>query len=461
MKIATGRLLAALTAAYAAFSATGCMVHDDSRTAGVDEFPNSIYARVNGFLDEGKKSESVGEAPAAAEGLFVQSSFNVPAGKVAAGNAAVGKIGAAESAASGPLHRLAKASAAGCAGGTFTFTQPVTDLLKKTENTIIVCVDDKFLDTTKGNETVLQAKSVSTYNSGRVETVVITDADGDGIVNAVGKDSKSNLVFTVEEKGILEKSVLVVGPGPDLDFDTEADNYVYSASWVKTSGPDTLGRASYADADGDGIAVDNGKASVVDVDVYQKGPSADHPDALWSRAQLRMVVRYHVDAKEVRRVRFEMEDTAGRQETGEILDRNGAKDFDMRDTVQAHFLSVGTAPSDSLDTMDVYLTMGLGKDFDSKLDDSVYAIDVRAVKKIGEEKSARFAFKSDGPIPSGKDPEAGALTMEVEYTYGTSLSVEGTISATRMDVTIEDREGKRLHVVWDRHGKGISSEPIH
>jgi hypothetical protein len=455
------RTLGRILAAAAACAATGCMVHDGGKTAGVDEFPNSIYARVNGFLDEGKKSESVSRAPAAAEGLFVQSSFNVPAGKVAAGRAAVGKIAAAEgAAASGPLHGLAKASANGCAGGTFTYTQPASDLLKKTENTVIVCVDDRFLDTAKGNETVLQAKSVSTYTTGRVETVVISDADGDGIVNPDGKDSKANLDFTVEDKGILEKSVLVVGPGPDLDFDTEADNHVYSASWVRISGTDTLGRASYADADGDGIAVDNGKASVVDVDVYQKGPSSDHPDAVWTRAQLRMVVRYHVDAKEVKRVRFEMEDTAGRRETGEILGRDGGKDFDMGDTVQARFLSVGTASSDSLDTMDVRLKMGLGKDFDSKQDDSVYAMDVRAVKKLGEEKSARFAFKSDAPIPSGKDPAAGALTMEADYADGTSLSVEGTISAARMDVTIVDREGKRLHVVWDRQGNGISSEPV-
>jgi hypothetical protein len=330
-----------------------------------------------------------------------------------------------------------------------------------TKDTLQVCMDAKFFDTTKGNETLVQAKSVTTFVTGRIESADISDADGDGVLNPVpGGTSKATLVLTALEKGVQERTVLTVGPGPDNDFDTEPDNLIYAAAWTRTQGSDTLGRATYADADSDGVAVDNGKASVVDLDLYQVGPSDDHPDALWSRARLRMVVRYHVDAKEVRRVRFDMEDKLHRISTGEVLGRGGDSAFDMRDTVIAHFTTVGTAESDSLDTLDVRLSMRLGTDFDSKADDSVYAIHVVSASKRGEEKRATFDFVSSRPILSGADPEDGALSMSIDYRDGTSLSLDGTLKAKVLDVVLVDREGKRAHVVWDAQGRGVSYERL-
>jgi hypothetical protein len=465
--IPSPRRIARLALPAAALLLGGCIL-GNQKTAGVDEFPNSIYARVNTYLEEGKKSEDINSVSAIADTLLNGPGFHVGAGKVAVVRKAAASVseGMSEAGSWGlamePLRGLAKAAAdTGCQGGIITITDTAKAPLKTTVNTLSVCMDAKALDTIKGNETIVRGKSVTTFNTGRVESADITDADGDGILNAVpGKACKAQLVLTTQEKGILEKTVLVVGPGPDNNFDTEADNLVYTASWSKTSGADTLATASYADADSDGVAVDNGKASLVDLDLYQKGPSDDHPDAVWTRAQMRLVVRYHVDAKEVKRVRFEMEDKAGRQEVGEIFGRDGSRDFDMRDTVEARFLSVGTAAADSLDSMDVRLTMKLGADFDSKADDSIYAITLRAVKKIGEEKSATFSFRSDRPIPSGQDPQSGDLTMEIEYQDGTTLKVEGSLNDKTVDLVITDRTGKRVHAVWDRAGRGISLEDV-
>jgi hypothetical protein len=453
------KTIRSLLSALAAASLFTACVNDD-RSAGVDEFPNSIYARLDGFLDEGKKSGQINPVPGLTDSLLGQPGFIVGAGKIAVPKvSAAGKVAAESNA----LQGLAKASAgaAACTSGTWTITDTVKASLKVTVNTLIICVDAKILDSIEGNETVVRGRTVVTHNGGRVETADITDADGDGILNPVaGKGPKANLVFSALEKGVLEKTVLVVGPGPDNDFKTESDNLVYSASWSKTLGTDTLAMATYADADSDGVAVDNGKASLVDLDFHQKGPSKDHPDAVWSRAQMRLVVRYQEEADEVKRVRFEMENKSGRRETGEILNLQGGRDFDMKDTVKARFLSVGADAADSLDTMDVNLIMKLGTDFDGKQDDSVYAIDVRALKKIGDEKLALFSFVSDRPIPSGKDPQFGTLSMSVEYGDGTTLKVEGEISSETMDVTVEDRTGLRRHIVWDREGRGISLEVL-
>jgi hypothetical protein len=452
----------ALFSLLALSALSGCV--NDERTAGVDEFPNSIYARVNDFLDEGKKSETIAAAASVPDTLLGGSGFHVAAGKVAGAKIAAAAKAGAEAPSLQGLAKATRAGAAGadsgCTAGVITVTDTVKAPLKVTVNVASVCFDAKALDSIKGNETIIRGKTTVTFNTGRIETAELSDADGDGILNPKGTGAKANIVFTALEKGILEKTLLVVGPGPDASFDTEKDNLVYSADWTRTSGPDTLGYAHYADADSDGVAIDNGKASVVDLSFYQEGPSKDHPDAVWSKADLRMVVRYQVEAKEVRRVRFEMENQSGRREVGEILNAQGGADFDMKERVQAHFVTVGADGSDDLDTMEVRLTMSLGTDFDSKADDSVYAIDVRTRKRSGDERIATFSFHSAKAIPSGKDPETGTLSMSVEYENGETLTVEGEISPAVMDVTIKDRAGKRLHVVWDREGRGIRKEEL-
>lgn len=433
---------------------TGCLTEE--KHAGVDEFPNSIYARVNGFLDEGKKSEGIAEVPSVADSLAKGSAIHVAAGKVA-----VGKMSAAAHSASGMM-AMAKVAAAACTSGTATITlAPVPEPLKTTVVTLTACTDAKFFDTIKDNETLIKAKSVATFKSGRVETAEISDADGDGVVNPVaGEKSKAAIVFTATENGVVEKSMLVVGPGPDNSFDTEKDNLVYSSEYAKTSGNDTLATARYTDADGDSIAVDNGKPSLVDLDFYQKGPSDDHPDAVWSRASLRLMVTYQATAKLVYRVHFEMEDHLGRVSIGEILNLDGGKDFFQKDEVIAHFTTVGKSASDSLDTLDVRLNMRLGDDFDSKADDNVYRIRALSKRKAGDERVASFDFSSTKPIPTGKEPEDGTLSMAIDYADATKLKVDGKITAKVLDVTIEDRKGKHSRVVWDRAGEGISIKAL-
>jgi hypothetical protein len=447
-----------LPAALLAQCLLGCIVGGEKH-AGVDEFPNSVYARVNGFLGESKKSEELG-VPDLGDSLHTGVGFIVAAAKLAVAKIAVTQQTAGGT---GALPALAK-TAAGCSGliGTWTDSLGKPGPLKLyTKDTLQVCLDAKAFDTVKNNETLIHVKSLTAYESGRIETAEISDADGDGIINpAAAAVSKASLIFTGSEKGVSEKTVLTVGPGPDNDYATESDNLVFAAFWAKTQGADTLARAVYADADSDGVAVDNGKASVVDLDLYQKGPSKDHPDALWSRAVLRMVVRYHVDAKEVRRVRFEMEDPAHRLSTGEILGGDGGPDFVMRDTVIAHFSTVGTAASDSLDTLDVRLTMKLGADFDSPADDTVYAIRAVSTQKSGDERRAEFAFISSKPILSGAGAEDGTISMAIEYRDGTSLTLDGTLKAKALDATIFARDGRKAHVTWDAEGRGVLFERL-
>lgn len=443
-------LPAGLLAAAALLS--GCF-HTDERTAGVDDFPNSIYARVSGFMEEGKKADSLPTAPAAAD-TVLSAKVTLPLAKAAA-PAAPGS--AAEAAPSLPKLGAGQVLSPLCSG-VFTYTDSLPGILKDTKDTVSFCVNADKADTTKR---IVRYKSISTFKAtGRVESVEISDADGDELINPVaGRVSKVYFHSTVKDSGWFQEGQAVVGAGPDGNLDAEADNLTYEALWVKTQGNDTLGMAAYTDADGDGVAVDNSKPSKVKLVFYQKGPTQDDANAVWSRITLVMTVRYHVDAKEVHGFRAESETQGGRLNSAVILD-HGSEDIDPKDTLEVRFLTTGTAAADTLDTLRTTLVMSTGADWDAKTDDSIYAIHVISKKKNLEEKSATFDFVSDKPILSGRDAESGTLVMHVDYADGTSVDVDGKITATTVDVTAALRDGSRVHAVWDRKGKGISLEHL-
>lgn len=437
----------------------GCLFSREE-SAGVDEFPNSIYARVNGYLEEGKKSGRINPVSGIADSVLGGTSFEVGA----SGTQSLPAIAAASGNAAGnrALRAPAKSTAEIlCEGAVVDIDSTVEWPLGKTVHSASICWDEKALDGIAGNETVIRWETVTTFAGGRVETTMLSDADGDGILTPnAGQDSRARLLMSTLDGGILEKTLIVLGPGPDGDFGTEADNLIFSAAWTKTAGEDTLAFAVYADADDDGIVIDNSKPSRVDLDFYQEGPSQDQPDAIWTRARMRLLIRFQEEAKMVSRLRFEAALKGGGREIGEILGRGGVQDFDMADTVLARFTAFsapegGPAGQDGdTDTTVTELTMTLGEDFGSKQDDSVYAIGVRSVRQTGEERLVTFRFRSDAPIPSGEDPRAGEISMEIGYADGTRMEAAGVISEDGLDLIIRGRDEGRIRVVWDGQGKG-------
>src|SRR2546423_7275049 len=71
------RRASALLAILSALCLLGCIVGGE-KPAGVDEFPNSVYARVSGFLEEGKKSGVLG-VPDVGDSLQTAGGFVVAA----------------------------------------------------------------------------------------------------------------------------------------------------------------------------------------------------------------------------------------------------------------------------------------------------------------------------------------------------------------------------------------------
>ena len=173
-----------------------------------------------------------------------------------------------------------------------------------------------------------------------------------------------------------------------------------------------------------------------------------------------MTVRYKVTPNQVQRFSMEVDTKDDRHHRAAIRSLSGAEDFRLGDTVVASLRTTASAAADTLDSVVTLFTMNLGPDFDYKLDDSLYAFQITSHNKSGEVKSSLFEFKSDKPVPAGKDPEAGEIRMRVDYADGTFEEVAGRIETGKtVDVVITSRDGKRLHVVW-KDGKGILIERL-
>jgi hypothetical protein len=543
-------LLEAVSHAWLACSLTallaGCL-NEPERKAGVDDFPNSIYAQVDGFLEEKDKAGSFAAAPRPDSLLSPKGvggpalpkfASRIPALPTATATPrlpALPKGSAAAILSAAPLSAAAAAPSACNGTVAITETKPPRGS-RITVDSLILCVDAALLDTIKGNERIVRGKSITTdTQTGRVEIVESSDGDGDGILNPdPARESKARIAITVFDAGVRERTDMVVGPGPDGSFDLDADNVMYSIAWAKTRGNDTLARTSWEDADGDGkvtadsaskvrlvlqtwtdgvlettvmvvgfgpdgdfdteadnliyslsfsrtrdgdtlawaaytdadddgIAIDNGKPSLVDADWYAEGPTEDEPGAVWSRFRMRILAVYGAAGQDLKRFSAEQETRGGRRLDASIRNLDGGEDFDLADTVLARFRVVGTAPSDTVDTLETSIRMRIGN-FEDKSDDLTYTLSVRARKKLGEERLATFDFVSAKPIPHGEDPELGDLTMRVEYEdkdgEETVLDAEGRITEETVDVTALLRDGKRVHAVWDREGKGISLEVL-
>ncbi len=466
-----------LFAALAGISGLAGCFSEPERNAGVDDFPNSIYASVNGFLRENDKAGGLGAPPA--DSLIARVKVEGPALPKAAAGASASLPPAVK------FPRLAKLSAraeAGCAVKITVSGQEKVVGNRATQETLVFCADSAWSDTAKDARHLASLKSVTRdLVTGRVETGEFSDADGDGILNSVpGGESKALVRFTVEDGGVIEETRVVIGDGPDDDFDEDGDNPTYELSWSRTiaaggsiivagdalAAGDTLASAAIADADSDGVAIDPLSPCMVDVTWFARGPTEDDPDVVWSRFRMRAMA-YDGKVRTSHPLRFSAEsetrfggrNSIRRLNRIRLLNLEGGEDLADGDTVLARFRAQGTAPSDTLDTLETTLRMQIG-DFGDKRDDSVYAIHVRVAKKLGEERSASFDFLSSRPIPHGHDPAYGSLAMRADYSDGTAIDVEGFITTEFLDVTAELRDGKRVRAIWDRSGKEIKLEVL-
>ncbi len=331
-------------------------------------------------------------------------------------------------------------------------------LLSNIKDTAIVKWDDKAKDTIKDNENIISFKRVSAYLGGKVETAEFTDGDGNGLVTAVpGRDNKVRLVLTVEEKGAREKTTLLVGAGPDADFDLEDDNTILEATWVKTDKNGSItGTGAFLDADGDGVITDNSKTCIV-LAKYSEIEPKDRP--LIKKAEFEAKVRVFAAKAGDEPVSFSYREATklGRVNAVSIKNRAGGAEIVKGDTMTVHLETTVSSADDTLRHAAVDFVMNPGQDLKSDTDDVCYAIHISTQKRYGLERAAEFHFVSDAGIPHGQEPVSGTFHGSATYANGQSASLEGSFSPAGFTAEFTGPDGNTLSVVYSKNGDLVTT----
>ena len=427
-----------LAAAVLTLGIMGCFTQETDRTAGVDDFPNSVYARVDGFLGQPAVTGAVPALPSGAQTLF-QGGALPPAPKMSAGR---------------NLGKLAM-------GSSGLWTWDTSKVLRDTlSGDIIAFQIDTIQGTgTPGQEPIFRIKTQLVYTTGKVVTLDRFDADGDSSVTVVaGRASKVRIILIESDSGIQRRANMVLGPGPDNNLDSgyEADNLTYEASWVLTRGPDTLSTAVYEDPDG-GILVDNAAASVVIINYRENNP-VNKPETAESRIRLRMRTHYKAQG-DLLGISGEERLKNGRINTFALSNPSGAGDLDFGNMVRASLVSHG-APGEILDSSSLELLTYLGGSMDDKSDDRIQEISITFANRQGEERRGVFHFASLQPMAQGEAPRNGSLSMSLEYQDGTTLVLNGNLLNGALSAELTDRGSRKYRAYWDPAGRLLSVKLI-
>jgi hypothetical protein len=325
-------------------------------------------------------------------------------------------------------------------------------LLNRIEDTAIVKWDDAAKDTVKDNEHIISFKRVNRGLADlRIESTEISDADGDGLVNAVkGGANKVAIVFTVQENGTTEKTEVKAGAGPDENFDAEEDNIVYEAKWTRTKGGVIIGSGAFLDADGDGIVTDNSKDCTVLAQYTDLEPK-DRPLIKKVEFKAKLKVLAHKAGDEPMSFSYVETTKNGRTNSATIRNRAGGDEIVKGDTLYVRLETTKTSADDTLQHALIEFAMNPGPDLKSDADDSCYSIHVESDKRFGLERHAEFDFVSAHPIPHGQVPTAGTFSGEADYANGTSVTLKGSFSPTGFSAEYKGPDGT-AKVEWSLTG---------
>jgi hypothetical protein len=287
---------------------------------------------------------------------------------------------------------------------------------------------------------------------GKTEILEITDADGDGMVTpAAGAAGRARFVFTTSHLGVTEKADLVIGSGPDGDFDGEADNTVHQAEWTRTKGGKEIARGEFLDADGDGLVGDNAKICVTLVRWFELDP-AGKPLVKKQTAEAKIRVFANKAGDEPVSFAFTEELETGRVNSLSIRNRHGESEILKGDTLWVTLATAKTAADDTLRHAEIVFVMNPGEDLKSESDDVCYAIHVKTEKKLGFERSAEFHFVAGEPVPHGQDPGSGTFEGKATYANGKTAALKGSFTPEGFKAEFTGPEGNTVTVEFTRSG---------
>jgi len=312
-------------------------------------------------------------------------------------------------------------------------------LLQTTYDTAVVKWDAKAQDSVKGNENVIRWSHTVVYAiGGSVDRAAYTDDDGDGIVNVVaGRENRIRIEFTksstrTDGRHQVETAVVIASPGTDNNFDTEADNRLYQADWNRKADGALLAMVTFTDDDGDGVVLDNAKASVVKMTAWESAPPL-RPRVQSVGAVVR--VRKLGFGLGEEPVGFTYNDTLKNGRTDKVYVKNstGGEDIRANDTLRVFFETQQRNGDDSLRSAKVEIALNLGSNLKSDADDVFYSLNAESHNRLGFERDVKLAVVSSMPVPRGQQPKNGTFSFDVTYANLKTISVVGTFTPASLD----------------------------
>ncbi len=308
-------------------------------------------------------------------------------------------------------------------------------------DTAVIAYDAEFKAGNEEKYSLIRFKRTSVHDLGKVESAAFSDADDNGILNAVpGVNNKARVVFTTAQAGVTETADIVAGAGPDNDFNADADNPVFSASWTRVRGGTVIAKAEFKDQDKDGKLADNGSDQVVAIEWFEQSPAGK---PLVRKATARAVVRVLAGKAGDEPVTFSYTEEliTGRVNAVSLRNRHGEDEILKNDTLWVTIETTKSAQNDTLQHAAITVVMNPGEDLKSDADDLCYAFHIETQKRFGFERSAEFHFVAGEPVPHGQDPVSGTFEGQATYANGQSASLKGSFSPTGFDAEFTGPEG--------------------
>jgi hypothetical protein len=315
--------------------------------------------------------------------------------------------------------------------------------------------DDRARDNIQDNENIIKVSSTKTYADGKVESVSITDMDGDGVVNGEEQYAgKARVELTcAEANGVTESAVIEVAAGPDRNFDTEGDNQILTLNWKRTKDGEVLASAVYTDADGDGMLVDNAStdASVVDLSLYEQD-NIFKPFVESTSLDIRMEVTDEEGDGRVISISGEEILINGRINRIKAVNADGEEVINPRDMVHVYLTTDYPVDTDSMLNAEVIFVLNVGDGLQDVTDNLLYELHATSEPRWGLVKKWEFHFIADDPVPHGEKAKNGSVEIIAIYKDGKTASLAGTFDVGKLDATLTGPEGNSLTVKWDTNG---------
>ncbi|MBN1309527.1 MAG: hypothetical protein JXA18_16525 [Chitinispirillaceae bacterium] len=325
-------------------------------------------------------------------------------------------------------------------------------------DTIEMMMDATVFDGIDGNESIIGFHGSMVHTNGTIDYYAIEDRDGDDIINGASAPQKvAFTVHTVYTKNVVghpagESALLSleVGAGDDNDFGDEtdtaaqADNLIYSASWIKMRDDDTLAYAFYEDADGDGVIAATGEGTV-DVRFFEKDNPLK-PLMEYGRATLR--IERDGEGKE-RTVRFTAEEKfiTGRLNRVWVVDESGDSTVGIGEIALVHFATNSPAVVDSEITARAVFTIDPGEDFGDVSDNLLMEMLLAKSFRFGRLDSMDFHCTFDPSVPHGQKATAGSFELTAQYRNGQTATLVGSFSAGVIEATYTGPQGNVTEVM--------------